>query len=363
MSSLFSRKKYANKLHLYFGLLLALPLLIICFTGAMLSYQEEFCHILYPQQYQNQWVDKHTKIEQSTAQIIETISKEKNINRVFFPNKHRQTLAIMLEGEDYYRFYNSKTGSYQASMHNLRGIFKPALILHRTFFWREGGNLLVGIICFVFWLVILFSGIFLFIPKRWHIAQFKIRRKAFSLSSHRVLGFFFLLPLLILGITGNYFTYSEPYNKIISLFTDKSPKVEQKKLDLGNSHDSDLSMLELYACMQKKKADLPSRYQNSYIMRSSSSTRPVSVSFEDFESTIGIPDRQHLYLHPKTGAVLKQSGLSDYSSARKTAFFIVYLHMGKVAGWPLKLLWCLSGLVGSWFCISGIRIWWLKSKF
>lgn len=363
MKKVFKRKSVSNKLHLYFGLILALPLLLICVTGAMLSFQEEFCHVLYPKHYQNNNDTEAASL--STEQILLSLSKDKAIQRVFFPNKSRETLAIMFVNEDDYCFYNSKTGSYQDRMHNLRGVFKPALVLHRTFFWKEGGNALVGLIAFLFWLVILISGLVLFIPRYWSVMHFKIRLRAFSFTTHRVLGIVFIIPLFSLAVSGNYFTYSEPYNLLIDLFTSNSPDSQQNRhqrpKNLEDTGNAMLSINQIYEQMKAVKDSIPSNYQFSYIMRSSGNElRAVSCSFEDFESITGIPDRYQIAMHPQTGALFSKNIVAEYTDKQVVRSSIVYYHMGKIAGWPLKLLWCLSGLAGVWFCISGIRIWWLK---
>ncbi|QZE12906.1 PepSY domain-containing protein [Halosquirtibacter laminarini] len=358
----FKRRKFAAKVHLYFGLLLSLPLLIICITGALLAFQGPFYRLAYP----NHYVNHPTTIARSMDDIVCSLDSTREVNRLFLPNNDRETIAVMYADEDNYYFYNSKSGEFQAKMHNLRGIFQEIMILHRTFFIRGAGHEVVGAITFFFWLVILISGIWLFWPKkgRFRSNTFKIRRKAFFYTSHRVLGFFFIIPLFVLGITGNFFTYSDPYIGIYKLFQSEPPKEEKLPEPTPTSDEYNPknapSIATVWHWMKEKKETLPAEYSAAFMMRNVESGRPIFLSYENYHDHYGLPKRIRYSIDAQKGFVISERNSQKTSGLQKYTSTIVYLHMGKIGGNGLKLLWFISALMGAWFCISGIRIWILK---
>ncbi|QZT38165.1 PepSY domain-containing protein [Halosquirtibacter xylanolyticus] len=358
----FKRRKLSAKLHLYFGLLLSLPLLVICITGSLLAFQGEFGRVIYPKHFTNQ----SSEVVVPLDDIIASFEGERVVNRVFLPNKHRETIAVMYEGENNYYFYNSNSGEFQAKMHNLRGIFKEVMILHRTFFIPKIGYDIVGVITFVFWFFILLSGLWLFWPKKGHFKtkMFRVRKKAFSHTSHKVFGFAFLIPLLVLGITGNFFTYSDPYIKLFKWFGPEEKKEVSLPEPTPTSNDYDpskaASLTTVWEWIKEQKKQIPASYSTAFMMRNVATGRPIFVSYENYDDTYGLPKRVRLTLEAQTGKIISENHPEQMSDLRKYTSTIVYLHMGKIGGFGLKLLWFLSGLMGAWFCISGIRIWMKK---
>ncbi|MDC1106031.1 PepSY-associated TM helix domain-containing protein [Prolixibacteraceae bacterium] len=359
----FRRKKLSLKLHLYFGLLLSLPLIVICITGSLLAFQGEFGRMLYPSHFINQPTEEIVPLDD----IIASFDGDRAVNRIFFPDKHRETIAVMYEGENNYYFYNSQSGAFQAKMHNLRGVFKEVMILHRTFFIPNMGYDIVGVITFLFWFLILSSGVWLFWPKKNHFSakRFRIRKKAFAFTSHKVLGFLFLIPLVTLGITGNYFSYSEPYKAIFRWFgAEPKPVVALSMPSKSIEYDPDnaASLTAVWSWIKEYKKDIPNTYSNAFMMRNVENGRPIFISYEIFERSYGLPKRVRVRMDAITGEILSESNPKTMTPMSKYTSTIAYLHMGKVGGFGLKLLWFISGLIGAWLCISGIRIWWLKRE-
>lgn len=104
------------------------------------------------------------------------------------------------------------------------GIYRSIMFLHR---WlldpsRAIGKLVVGV-CTIFFIVLLLSGLFIWLPRKWSQLQANLRiktkggltRRLFDL--HRVLGVYALLMLLLLSLTGLMWSFEGYRETVFSL--------------------------------------------------------------------------------------------------------------------------------------------------
>lgn len=64
-----------------------------------------------------------------------------------------------------------------------------------------------------------------------------------------------------------------------------------------------------------------------------------------------------IYRFDASGAPLGHQGLSDGPLARQIAYSVYRLHFGHFGGWASKLLYGVLGLALAWVCVSGVDIW------
>ncbi|MFZ5493641.1 MAG: PepSY-associated TM helix domain-containing protein [Pseudomonadota bacterium] len=64
-----------------------------------------------------------------------------------------------------------------------------------------------------------------------------------------------------------------------------------------------------------------------------------------------------IYRFDASGAPLGYQGLSDGPLARQIAYSVYRLHFGHFGGWASKLLYGALGLALAWVCVSGVNIW------
>lgn len=73
-----------------------------------------------------------------------------------------------------------------------------------------------------------------------------------------------------------------------------------------------------------------------------------------------LPDRliySEIYRFDAGGTPLGHQGLSDGPLARQIAYSVYRLHFGHFGGWASKLLYGTLGLALAWVCVSGVNIW------
>jgi len=64
-----------------------------------------------------------------------------------------------------------------------------------------------------------------------------------------------------------------------------------------------------------------------------------------------------IYRFDASGTPLGHQGLSDGPLARQIAYSVYRLHFGHFGGWASKLLYGVLGLALAWVCVSGVNIW------
>lgn len=64
-----------------------------------------------------------------------------------------------------------------------------------------------------------------------------------------------------------------------------------------------------------------------------------------------------IYRFDTSGTPLGHQGLSDGPLARQIAYSVYRLHFGHFGGWASKLLYGVLGLALAWVCVSGVNIW------
>jgi uncharacterized iron-regulated membrane protein len=81
--------------------------------------------------------------------------------------------------------------------------------------------------------------------------------------------------------------------------------------------------------------------------------------FDSGESTDSDPTA---YLDPYTGVVIRIEDARTMAFGARLLKNIEPLHFGKYGGLPNKLLWFLLGLSPAFFFVSGIIIWWNRTR-
>lgn len=215
-------KRINHKLHLWLGLLLGLPFMVICLTGAILVFEPQILRLANPEHYtttedNRHWMSVDSVYSSVRKQLPDSIKLGKlRIGRPdetwIFENKSLRNAQI---------FVNPYTGKVTGMRDHDKGFFYSVRRLHRWFFdtydrksdavcW---GKLLVGISSLLS-IPLLLSGLAVWWPATCHILRMRLqvctskgmRRTMFDL--HSASGFYTLALLLILALTGLTWSFS-----------------------------------------------------------------------------------------------------------------------------------------------------------
>ncbi|MNK18700.1 PepSY-associated TM helix [compost metagenome] len=375
--SLFNR---INKwLHLWLGLVSGVIVLIVCITGCIWVFNEEITALLEPE----------TKIERQDKPVIQP-SQLSAIAFKLYPDKvpsyaqYQQGRAINLNlrgkkdegrrGGGTSLKINPYTGEVISTVVHKKGevdFFRFILNGHR-FLWLPYaiGRPIVNYGTLIF-VVLLITGLIWWYPKKWNKStrdkSFKIKWgasfKRVNLDLHNVLGFYSLIFLLFIALTGMVYGIRW-YSEGLYWITSGGDKLG----DFQRLESDSLALGKFYT--PQKAMDLA---WNKVISR-----HPKSAGFYyNFPDTSKAKATINITVYPNKGQFYNNQGytfdqhtLKEFQ--RKGVYAIPYdeagfggklrkmnydIHVGSILGFPGKVLAFLAALIGASLPITGFLIW------
>jgi sulfite reductase (NADPH) flavoprotein alpha-component len=243
--------KVIHKLHLYLGLAAGLILMIVGFTGAMMSYEKEILRafnndsfVVLPKQ------EGKLPMNRLLAQFVEQKEGAK-INGVAISSDPFESYRINVasekskKGENYY--INPYTGELLPKVEGEK-FFKLIEEIHRRLLLDEVGKQIVGASVLIL-IVLLFSGVYIYMPKIrrgfWNACKFdpKSKGRTFLYSLHGAIGIWVIPFYLLASLTGLYWSY-EWYNNALHTMSGvekphKAPEGKEKRgeKNIHNKHE------------------------------------------------------------------------------------------------------------------------------
>ena len=390
-----SRKKRAKEswfkyimslLHLWLGLLSSIVIFVVCLTGSIYLFKDKIIDAYnYDKIYVSHVGEKRLSCDSIRA-ILLTDGFE--ISTLTIPNSIDKSYRLgytLVGSNEIGNFYlDPYTGkSLGSGDYSLEGFFKFVLDIHKSLLISSVGKDIVGasILMFVFLLI---SGLVLWLPKKWKDLKkgFKIKWDArwyrLNYDLHNVLGFYSLMFLLLIAITGLYVSYGWVKSGLIVAMGGQPVLTEnasdEEKEELSNSFDDLLKeMLESEAEKVKMKAtadvsldkilDLAHQklpYQAITSLSVPNKETPyytiTKINRENWLKAL-LPDVIKL----NTAGELKKVDLfADKPLDKQFVAISLPLHTGEILGWPSLILYFIICLIGCSLPITGFIIWWKK---
>src|SRR5690606_41376956 len=113
--------------------------------------------------------------------------------------------AIDADGNTVKGYIDPQTGKYLGAQKNKTQFVQWMTALRRSLFLKVTGRIIIGVASFLLFLITI-SGLVLIIKRQQGVRHFfaKINRDFFAQYFHVVSGRLFLIPILILALTGTY---------------------------------------------------------------------------------------------------------------------------------------------------------------
>jgi uncharacterized iron-regulated membrane protein len=374
-------KRINNWLHLWLGLISGIIVLIVCLTGCIWVFNEEITGLLEPET-KVAWQDKPVVKPSELMQIAAKLYPEKvpsyanyqqgrainlNLRAANAGPKDRRTGNTILKVNP----YTGEVISTEVHKPGESDFFRFILNGHR-FLWMPAkiGRPIVNYGTLIF-VVLLITGLIWWYPKKWNQStrdkSFKIKWgasfKRVNLDLHNVLGFYALLFLLAIALTGMVYGIKW-YSEGIYWVTSGGDKLaEYKRLD------SD-STLKGKGYTPEKAMDMA---WSQVITR-----HPKSMGFYyNFADTTDARAAINITVYPNKGQFYNSQGYTfDQHSLnelkREDAYSITYaqasfgqklrkmnydIHVGSILGFPGKVLAFLASLIGASLPITGFLVW------
>lgn len=266
----------------------------------------------------------------------------------------------------YFRVYvNPYTGEIIHIEDSKNDFFQLVLSTHMNLLLGPHiGKPLVGYSTLIFF-VLLVSGLVLWWPKKWKRRTIKkgltFKKKAkvkrFNYDLHNVLGFYSLLPALLITITGLVYSFDWVDNSI-QYIADGGKKVSKQIIpdsspaEAYNARIMD-NIIERLLSDHKDADQFSLRFRNDKLA-------PLDVQIRFKES------RTHLfawyYFDRNSGDLLLKYGHNELNGGAKLRSMNYDLHVGSIGGMSTKILAFMASLICASLPVTGFLIWFYKRR-
>lgn len=208
-------------LHLWLGLLSALVIIVVCLSGCLYAFKNQFSDVLNRDKV---FVTEKPGPRKTPAQIREILLREKKeLKSIMIPVDKDRSYVVSytrdnVDSAGYFNPYSGKDlGMADVSMNRF---FEIVLDLHRNLMMGNAGRQINGAAVLMFCLL-LFSGFVLWVPKKArHLKQsltvkFSGKFQRINYDLHNTMGFYAFLMLFFMAVTGLYITYPWVKNALI----------------------------------------------------------------------------------------------------------------------------------------------------
>lgn len=208
-------------LHLWLGLLSALVIIVVCLSGCVYAFKNQFSDALNRDKV---FVTEKPAPRKTPSEIREILLKEKKeLKSIMIPvDKDRSYVVSYTQNNadaaGYFNPYSGEDlGMADVSMNRF---FEIVLDIHRNLMMGNVGRQINGAAVLMFCLL-LFSGFILWIPKKIKYlkqsltVKFSGKFQRVNYDLHNTMGFYAFLMLFFMAVTGLYVTYPWVKNALI----------------------------------------------------------------------------------------------------------------------------------------------------
>jgi uncharacterized iron-regulated membrane protein len=363
-------KRFFRTIHLYLGLASGLVIMVTCFTGAMLAFEKELQHSIYPERYEVNRGEKRASIAQMIDELKRHVPEAKVSGVKVFTDEARSVeINYTLNekgsgGKDQKKsekpapsttaFMNPYTGDVISLYTHQHSFFYTMFSLHRWLLAGDTGKLIVGISTSIF-LFILITGIILWWPKKKKFRQ----RVTLKLSAgwkrinhdlHITIGFYCAIFLFIMAFTGLAWSFKW-FNDGIYWITgteSKRPDAPLSEYRPGELLSYDQALASITALVPNAEYFSITLAKDSVgaVAVSSLSQNPVHEKASDM-----------YYLDQHSGQLIGMALYSDRNLGQRVRSLFYPIHVGSIAGIPGRIIAFLACIAGVTFPITGVIMW------
>lgn len=340
---------------------------ILGLTGAIYTFSDEIKDVVYTNRRYVHTVPTHERLPLDTLLGIarQSLGKKHKITRAELsqdPARSYMFRAFKINKSatgywNYYEYYlkvyiDPYTGKLLFKEDASKEFFTIVLALHMNLLLGDNiGHFIVqwSTVCFG---ILLLSGLVLWWPKKWKRKQLKqnftikwnSKFKRLNYDFHNVFGFYTLLPLLIIALTGLAWSFK--------LTTDTKSKVL-----------SDTTLTTKAVADQILKQALEKSPKTAYFLYNFPATKSGTVNLSAYQSNSHLYERLQYRFDQYNGKLLQTS--DPMASAELTPKLVALnydLHTGSALGLFGKLLAFFASLIAATLPLTGLLIWLKKGK-
>ncbi|HNL16281.1 MAG TPA: PepSY-associated TM helix domain-containing protein [Chitinophagales bacterium] len=386
---IYTFKKLIGDLHLWLGVASGIILFVICFTGTIYVFKTEIEEYLEPHKYN---IEAQQQILPIEILIANTEKETKGkVSRIAYTDNQTRPYEINVKTDPEDRrgtnfMVNQYTGKVIGSVKGpATEFFFTMFKLHRWLLLdMEKGRPITGAATLIFTFLCL-SGFILWLPKKIKgLRSFKpgltimwrARWKRINHDLHNVLGFYSLIFLLIMSLTGLTWSYEWYNNGLYKLLTGK--EMEQKggpgggKGNKGEKGKKDNKSIEAQESIiiptitYEKALDIANTklaYQGKTIINKIAQDGSPYEVIKFNKDRFNEEAADKLTINATSGNIEKVELFDDLSLGERVMKQIRGLHVGTTYGMWSKVIYFIVCLIATSLPITGIIIWINKMKF
>ncbi|WP_208890512.1 PepSY-associated TM helix domain-containing protein [Polaribacter sejongensis] len=371
-------------LHLWLGLLSSIIIFIVCLSGCIYAFKTQIENL----------IDRdvvYVKSDNNSSKIaIDTILNNfenqfggaTNITVFKENNKSVLVSSFSKDNTGVSAYYNPISGEL-LGVKNTTSIafFDFILEVHRFLLAGDVGKFINGVAVLMF-IFLLFSGFIIWLPKKINQLKKSLKIKLdakfhrVNYDLHRVLGFYSILLLFFISVTGLYVSFHWVKNAVIIGLGGDSIVISDTNIALKESLSSSFDVLfdDLSAkenTVLKKESSLQSILLKTDSILKNEGTKVILLAKENTKSInitkMNTDNLLHFYVPDKIefsidGSVRKQELFKKLALHEQFKLIAKPLHTGEIMGLPTIIIYFLISLVGCSLPITGFIIWFKKIR-
>jgi uncharacterized iron-regulated membrane protein len=371
-----SLKKLLGQIHLWGGLVSGIVVLVVSITGCLFVFEEEIRNFT---QKKYRFVELQNTAKASLSDISEVVAKEfpnKKIEQVrVYADASRSTIVKLVDAKAVDKKVNKKADKeekepkkeaygfnpYTAQLlgkQDLEHDFMHAVEeIHTSLMLGEVGKWIIKANVLIFF-VMLLSGLYLWWPRKKNQRKMafnlnlKGKFQVINYSIHNTLGFYFLLPLMLITLTGIWWAI-KPVQKLTYSALGQKMKVPKKVVSTYQAGMT-FSPDDAFGSVATKYAG----WKEAHINFAKNEKECVRVNLKyPYE----VYKKSNLFEFDQySGKILKSEFYADYKTADKIKHANRDLHTGQNFGILGKLLAFFASLFAASLPITGFLIWYQR---
>lgn len=366
-------KVFFRTIHLYLSLVSGLFIMIACFSGSILVFEQELQQSIYHDRY---FAKEVKEIQLPVQDVLKGLTEKHpdlkvNAVKVFADPKRNLELAVAQKGNDnkgkkeegkrLTAFVDPYSGELVELYNYGDSFFYTVMNLHRWLMADDVGKWIMGTSTLLF-LFIMITGVVIWWPKTKALLKqrtsimWKAGWKRFSHDLHHALGIYSVVFLFIFAFTGLAWSFQwfndgiykvtnsskEPIKPPVSTLTDTTQRVSV-----------DMVLADVYARVPNTvyyTINMPKDSAGVYGVTALSRTASHENATDNH------------YYDQYSGAYLKTVTFGDRPLGQRVRATFKPVHISSIYGMPSKILGFIVCLFGTTFPITGVIMWLSRLK-
>src|SRR5574344_1242043 len=383
------------KIHWFFGVIFGLTLLIVGFSGAVLSYEKEILRFLNPNTYNIPIAqDKQILKVQEILQKYQSQNPDTKINSISFSNDKSSSVVLNIASKD----PNQKKGQniylnpYTVEiLPELTGkdFFSFFLRLHRWLAFegdsREIGKNIVALTT-IACIILTIGGLIVYWPRvknhffKSFTFSFKHKKRAFLSTMHSAVGMWVIPMFLLVTLTGLYWSYDWYRSAMFTVMQVEQPKRatpttqvvqigQQKEKQSEKEQTSEKQPELIYYENAHEVPDIFNQnhsrdYKNANFRLTPSKDGIYTISYLYADAT-HFRESNSMEIDPNKSIVVKEAKFEDKKLNEQLMSSMLPLHSGEYFGWMGQLLMFIASSFMALFVINRYMLYfdrWKKKR-